>query len=45
VPLEFRVIAVGPRNQPPHGPRALRVGVIAFIAERLIRWRHLNDVL
>ena len=43
-PPAFRVIPVS-RDQPPHGPMALRLGVIAFLAERLIRRRHLNDVL
>ena len=43
--LRFRVISVGPRNHPPPGPKALRVRVLAFFAERLIRRRHLNDVL
>ena len=41
----FRVIQVRPRNQPPLGQVALRLGVISFLAERLIRRRHLNDVL
>lgn len=43
--LAFRVIAVGARSQRPSGPGGLRRGVIAFFAERLIRRRHLNDVL
>lgn len=43
--LRFRVIPVGSRNQPPRGSMALRLAVLAFFAERLIRRRHLNDVL
>lgn len=42
--LRFRVIPVR-RNDPLPGHMALRLGVISFIAERLIRRRHLNDVL
>lgn len=42
--LRFRVIAVGSRHQP-SGPMALRLRVLAYFAERLIRRRHLNDVL
>jgi hypothetical protein len=41
----FRVIQVRPRNPAPLGQAALRFGVISFVAERLIRRRHLNDVL
>jgi hypothetical protein len=41
----FRVIQVRSRNQAPLGWSALRLGLIAFLAERLIRRRHLNDVL
>lgn len=41
----FRVIEVRPRGQAPLWHAALRVGVISFLAERLIRRRHLNDVL
>ena len=43
--VEFRVIQVRPRDQAPLSQAALRFGVISFIAERLIRRRHLNDVL
>lgn len=41
----FRVIQVRPRDQAPLSLVALRLGVISFLAERLIRRRHLNDVL
>lgn len=41
----FRVIRVGRRSQAPLGHVALRLAVISFLAERLIRRRHLNDVL
>lgn len=40
----FRIIRVGSRDRAPGHP-ALRFGVIAFLAERLIRRRHLNDIL
>ncbi len=38
---EYRIIQVRSRNRDP----LLRLGVIAFVAERLIRRRHLNQVL
>jgi hypothetical protein len=41
----FRVIPVGPRNERLPGHMALRLGVISLLADRLIRRRHLNDVL
>lgn len=41
----FRVIQVRPRNQAPLGQVALRLGVLSFFVERLIRRRRLNDVL
>jgi hypothetical protein len=41
----YRVIPVGPRGRPPLLHLALRLGVISFLTERLIRRRHLNDVL
>ncbi|HEX5460895.1 MAG TPA: hypothetical protein VFX20_13080 [Steroidobacteraceae bacterium] len=41
----FRVIRVRQRNQAQVGHPTLRLGVISFLAERLIRRRHLNDVL
>lgn len=45
----FRVIHVGSRGQAPGGhslwQAVLRVEVLSFLAERLIRRRHLNDVL
>ena len=43
--LAFKVIAVGARSQMPSGRAGLRLGLVAFFAERLIRRRHLNDVL
>lgn len=43
--IRFRVIPVRPRDQPPLIQMALRFGVISFVAERLIRRRHLNNVL
>lgn len=43
--LRFRVIPVRPRNEPLRGHMALRLGFFSFLAERLIRRRHLNDVL
>ena len=43
--LAFKVIAVSARSQQPTGRVGLRLGVVAFFAERLIRRRHLNDVL
>ena len=41
----FRIIRVGSRDRAATGHPALRFGVISFLAERLIRRRHLNDVL
>lgn len=41
----FRVIQVRPREPAPLSQVARRFGVISFFAERLIRRRHLNDVL
>lgn len=46
----FRVIHVGPRDpaardQGPLRRVALRLGVLSFLTERLIRRRHLNDIL
>lgn len=41
----FAVIRVGPRNQEPFGHAVLRLRLISFFAERLIRRRHLNAVL
>lgn len=43
--MGFRIIRVGLRDRAPLGHPALRFGVISFLAERLIRRRHLNDVL
>lgn len=41
----FRVIRVRPRERVSLGHAALRLGVISYIAERLIRSRRLNDIL
>lgn len=41
----FRVIQVGRRARVPLSQAALRFGMISFLAERLIRRRHLNDVI
>jgi hypothetical protein len=41
----FRVVTVSRRNHSTLGHVALHVGFFAFVAERLIRRRHLNDVL
>ena len=41
----FRVIQVRGRDQATLGHVGLRFGVLAFLAERLIRRRHLNRVL
>ena len=41
----FRVIEVRPREGAPAGHAALRLGVVSFFLERLIRHRHLSDVL
>ena len=46
----FRVIKVGPRSRAPGDPESLwrallRLEFLSFLAERLIRRRHLNDVL
>lgn len=41
----FRVIPVRAPDQPALSRVALRLGVVSFLAERLIRRRHLNDVL
>lgn len=41
----FRVIQVRPRDRATLGQVAVRLGVISFLTERLIRRRHLNDVL
>jgi hypothetical protein len=41
----FRVIRVRPRDRAPLGRAGLRLGVISFLVERLIRYRRLNDVL
>jgi hypothetical protein len=41
----FRAIAVAPRARGPLSQALSRVGVVAYMAERLIRWRHLNDVV
>src|SRR5581483_9861103 len=43
--MAFRIIRVGSRDRVVSGHPALRFGVISFLAERLIRRRHLNDVL
>lgn len=42
---EFRVIQVGPRARMPLRHPMLRLGLISFIADRLIRNRRLNSVL
>lgn len=41
----FKVIQVRPRGQAALSHAALRLGVLSFLIERLIRRRHLNDVL
>ena len=41
----FRIIRVSSGNRMPLGRPVLRFGVISFVAERLIRRRHLNDIL
>jgi hypothetical protein len=41
----FRIIRVGPRDRTLLGHAALRFGVISFLVERMIRRRHLNDIL
>ena len=41
----FRVIQVGSRERTAVGHAALRLRVISFFVERLIRHRHLNEVL
>jgi hypothetical protein len=41
----FRVIRVRPRGQAPLSLMVLRLGVLSLLAERLIRRRHLNDVM
>lgn len=41
----FRVIQVRGRDRPPLSHVVLRFGMLAFLAERLIRRRHLNRVL
>lgn len=41
----FRVIQVGRRARDPGRHAVLRLGVISFFADRLIRRRRLNDVL
>lgn len=41
----FRIIQVRPMNRALLGRVGLRLGVISFFVERLIRRRHLNDVL
>src|SRR6185437_12763619 len=43
--MGFRIIRVGARDRAVLSHPALRFGVISFLAERLIRRRHLNDVL
>lgn len=43
--MGFRIIQVGARDRAVLSHPALRFGVISFLAERLIRRRHLNDVL
>jgi len=48
-PVGIGVIHVGPRTQTPANQgwlrhAVLRLGVLSFLAERLIRRRHLNDV-
>lgn len=43
--IGFRVIQVGPRAPAPLLHAALRLKVISFLTERLIRRRHLNNVL
>ncbi len=44
-PVAFRAIPVAPRARGPLSQALSRVGVVAFMAERRIRRRHLNDVL
>lgn len=41
----FRVIQVGPRGRGAPSRTALRLGFVSFFTERLIRSRHLNDIL
>ena len=41
----FRVIRVRPPERVSLGQAALRLGVISYIAERLLRSRRLNDIL
>lgn len=41
----FRVIRVRPRERVSLSRAALRLGVISYVAERLIRSRRLNDIL
>lgn len=43
--MGFRIIRVGSRGRAALGHPALRLGVLSFLAERLIRRRHLNDIL
>lgn len=43
--LRFRIIRVGSRERAVPGHPGLRFVVISFLAERLIRRRHLNDIL
>lgn len=43
--IGFRVVPVRPRAQAALGRVLFRVGPLAFMAERLMRRRHLNDVL
>jgi hypothetical protein len=45
VTVGFRIIRVSSGSRTPPGRPVLRLGVISFVAERLIRRRHLNDVL
>lgn len=40
----FRAIAVAPRARGPLSQALFRVGVVAFMAERMIRRRHLHDL-